>query len=59
MTRNDFIKKLIQAGLLAFLTFTVFALRKRVVSGENCSGCPGAGICSGKNECGKYLSSMP
>jgi hypothetical protein len=55
MTRNDFFKKLMRLGLLALLAFVVLALRKRVVGGsENCSVCPGKGICNGKSDCYKY-----
>jgi hypothetical protein len=54
MTRNDFVRKLIRVGLLVLLALIVFVLKERIVPGENCSGCPGNGICSGKKDCQKY-----
>jgi hypothetical protein len=54
MTRNDFFKKLIRFGLLAFLALIAFALGNRVVSGKDCSVCPGNGVCNGKSDCNKY-----
>jgi hypothetical protein len=51
MNRFDFIRKLVQAGLLVLLTFLVLALRKRIVTGAECQGCPVLGSCMGKNEC--------
>jgi len=54
MTRNEFLKKLIRAGLFALLALVVFALGNRVVTGKNCSECPGKGICNGKTDCNKY-----
>ena len=54
MTRNDFIKRVVQAGLFAALTFLVFALKNRIVSAENCSSCPDTGNCPGRNACSRY-----
>jgi hypothetical protein len=54
MSRIDFFKKLIRYGLLALLALIVFALGNRVVTGKDCSGCPGNGICNGKTDCNKY-----
>jgi len=54
MSRIDFFKKLIRYGLLALLTFIVFALGNRVVTGQDCSACPGNGICNGETDCNKY-----
>jgi hypothetical protein len=54
MSRIDFFKKLIRYGLLALLTLIVFALGSRVVTGSDCSSCPGNGVCNGKSDCNKY-----
>jgi hypothetical protein len=54
MKRNDFVKRVIQAGLFVLLALVVFALKNRVVTGENCTSCPENGNCPGKNECSKY-----
>lgn len=54
MSRIEFFKKLMRYGLLALLTLIVFALGSKVVTGSNCSSCPGKGICSGETDCNKY-----
>jgi hypothetical protein len=54
MTRNDFIKRVIQAGLFILLIFVVIALKNKVVTGGNCSSCPEHGSCPGKKECSKF-----
>jgi hypothetical protein len=53
MNRNVFIKRVIQAGLFALLAIMVYALKNRIVAGENCSACPENGSCPGKNECSR------
>jgi len=52
MTRIEFVKKVIQAGLFAALLFIVFALKNRIVAGGKCSSCPENGSCSTR-ECNK------
>jgi len=54
MNRNDFLKRLVRYGLLALLTLIVFALGNRVVTGKDCSACPGNGVCKGETDCNKY-----
>jgi hypothetical protein len=54
MKRNDFLKKLIRVGLLALLATLVLLLGNRVVTGKDCSGCPGKGVCNGETDCDKY-----
>jgi hypothetical protein len=53
-TRKNFIIKLIQAGLLGILSLITFLLVNKVVSGKDCSSCPGNGICRGETDCSKY-----
>jgi hypothetical protein len=53
-TRKDFIKKLIQAGLIGILFLLTFLLGSKVVSGKDCSVCPGNGICRGETDCSNY-----
>ena len=53
-TRKDFITKLIQAGLLGILLLITFLLGNKVVSGIDCTSCPGNGICRGETDCSKY-----
>jgi hypothetical protein len=54
MNRYDFLIRLIRYGLLVLLTIIVFALGNRVVTGKDCSVCPGNGVCNGKTDCNKY-----
>jgi hypothetical protein len=54
MTRIDFIRKIIRLGLLAVLSIMAFALGNKVVSANDCSGCPGKGICKGESDCENY-----
>jgi len=54
MTRADFFKKLVRYSLFVLLGLIVLALGKRVVTGKDCSSCPGKGICNGKTDCNKY-----
>jgi hypothetical protein len=53
-TRKNFISKLIQAGLLGVLILVTFLLGSKIVSGKDCTNCPGNGICSGETDCSKY-----
>lgn len=54
MSRGEFFKKLMRYGLLALLTLIVFALGNKIVTGKDCSACPGKGVCSGETDCNKY-----
>jgi hypothetical protein len=54
MNRNEFFQKLMRYGLLAMLALIVFALGSKVVTGSDCSACPGQGVCKGKSDCNKY-----
>jgi len=54
MNRIDFFKKLMRYMLLLLLATVAFALGGKVVSGKDCSSCPGNGICKGETDCGKY-----
>jgi len=47
-------KKIVQAGLFALLAMLVFIIGSKVVTGKECSGCPGMGICKGETDCSKY-----
>jgi hypothetical protein len=54
ISRSEFIKKIVQAGLFALLAMLVFIIGSKVVTGKECSGCPGMGICKGETDCSKY-----
>ena len=51
MTRNDFVKRGLQAGLLALLGLIILSLKGRIATGPNCSICPDQGRCLGKSQC--------
>jgi hypothetical protein len=51
MNRIDFFKKLGRYILLMLMAFIVMAVGKRVVTGSDCSECPGNGICRGESDC--------
>jgi len=54
MKRSDFIKKIIQYVLFTVLAGIAIFLGSRAVSSNNCSLCPGKGICSGEIDCSKF-----
>lgn len=54
MSRNDFFKKLGRYILLMLIALIVISLGKRITGGNDCSACPGKGICNGKTDCNKY-----
>jgi hypothetical protein len=54
MNRIEFLKRLLRYGLLALLTLIVFALGKKVVTGNDCSSCTGNGICKGESDCSNF-----
>ena len=56
MSRNAFFKKVIQYILLMALAMIAIFLGNRVVTGNECSACPGSGICKGESDCSKFLS---
>jgi hypothetical protein len=56
MNRNEFLRKLIRYMLFLLLGIIAFALGNKVVTGSDCSACPGKGICSGESDCSKFLS---
>lgn len=56
MDRIDFFRKLVRYLLLMLLAIIAIALGNRAVVENNCSACPGKGICNGESDCSKYLS---
>jgi len=54
MSRDDFFKKLGRYILLMLMALIVFALGSRIVTGKDCSACPGKGICNGESDCNKF-----
>jgi hypothetical protein len=54
MNRTEFFKKIIRYILLFSLGILALAMGNRVVTGKDCSLCPGKGICNGETDCNKY-----
>jgi hypothetical protein len=54
MSRFDFLRKTGRYILLMLIVVIAVALGKKVVSGNNCSVCPGNGICKGETDCRNY-----
>jgi hypothetical protein len=54
MRRDIFIRKLMRYVLLIIMVVLIMILGRKVVIGQNCSACPGNGICNGKTDCNKY-----
>jgi hypothetical protein len=54
MTRNELIKKLGRYILLMMIALIAIALGNKVIATNECSKCPGNGICNGKTDCNKY-----
>jgi hypothetical protein len=56
MNRDDFIRKIVRYLLFGFLAGIAFLTGSRIVTGSDCSSCPGKGICRGETDCSTYLS---
>ena len=55
MSRTDFFKVLIRYLLLGLIAVIAITLGRKAVKGDNCSACPGNGICKGAGDCSEYL----
>lgn len=53
-TRSEFIQKITRAGLALGLILLAYFLGRRVTAGNDCSVCPGNGICKGKTDCENF-----
>jgi hypothetical protein len=56
MNRIEFVKKVVRYLLFGFIAGIAFLTGSRVVTGSDCSSCPGKGICRGETDCSIYLS---
>lgn len=56
MNRSDFVKKVIRYLLFGVLAVAAVITGSRVVTGADCSSCPGKGICLGETDCSTFLS---
>jgi hypothetical protein len=56
MNRSEFLRKLIRYILFIILAGIAVILGSKAVTGNNCSSCPGNGICNGESDCSIYLA---
>jgi hypothetical protein len=56
MNRNEFVKKVVRYLLFGLLAGIALLTGSRIVTGSDCSSCPGKGICQGETDCSIYLS---
>jgi hypothetical protein len=55
MNRSRFLKSLIRYILTGVLAVIALVLGAKAVTGANCESCAGKGICSGEDDCTKFL----
>jgi hypothetical protein len=55
MNRSEFVKKVIRYLLFGLLGGITLLAARRIVTGTDCSACPGKGICKGESDCSQYL----
>jgi hypothetical protein len=56
MNRIEFLKKVVRFILFCLIAAIAAITGGRIVTGNDCSKCPGKGICSGESDCSIYLS---
>lgn len=56
LTRTEFLGRLARGILAALLAIIALMLASRTVRGNECSTCPGNGLCNGESDCTKYLN---
>jgi hypothetical protein len=56
MSRNDFLKKVIRYILFGLLAFVAVLTGSRAATGNDCSACPGKGICRGESDCSIFFT---
>ena len=58
VTRGEFVRGIIRILMVSVLAFIAVSLGSRAVTGEqDCSGCPGKGVCGGEEDCKKFSRS--
>ncbi|HOP00043.1 MAG TPA: hypothetical protein PK766_10815 [Bacteroidales bacterium] len=56
INRVDFLKSMMRIIMGSLLTFVAIALGRRISTVNDCSNCPGQGICRGETDCSKFLA---
>jgi hypothetical protein len=56
MNRTEFLNKAIRFLLFGLLALIAVLTGSRAVTGNDCSACPGKGICRGDTDCTIFLS---
>jgi len=56
LNRAEFLNGLIRVIMGSLLAFIAISLGKRISNTNDCSNCPGLGICKGEADCSKFLA---
>ncbi len=56
MNRTDFLNKAIRYLLFGLLAAIFAVAGRKAVTVNDCTACPGKGICSGETDCSKFLT---
>ncbi|HUX97607.1 MAG TPA: hypothetical protein VMV47_17875 [Bacteroidales bacterium] len=56
MDRTEFLRKIIRYLLLGVIAVIIALTGRRAVIGNDCTACPGKGICRGESDCSTFLS---
>jgi len=56
MNRTEFLKIVIRYLLFGLLAIIAVITGSRAVTGNECTACPGKGICRGESDCSTFLS---
>jgi hypothetical protein len=56
LNRADFLKNIIRIIMGSLLAFIAIALGRKISTLNDCSSCPGQGICRGESDCSRFLA---
>ena len=56
ISREEFLRKFLRAGLLLLLGAVAYILGDRIIRTSDCSSCPGNGFCKDGMDCSNYLA---
>jgi hypothetical protein len=54
MNRKEFLNKVVRFLLFGLLALTAAITGSRTATGNDCSSCPGKGICKGESDCSTF-----
>jgi len=56
INRADFLKNMVRILMGSLLALIAVSLGRRISTSNDCSNCPGLGICKGEADCSKFLA---